>query len=222
MKVGACLAVFVLVLASGCVTWTHAPGRDLAASTPELYSIKTPQMCLPGTCTLQGPGGEVRFSEVLTSGFGNRRDRTSFDIDYQRWKGLCRGPHSGVDGLGSRPFECTLMERGTGESATLTVGEGCATGRLVYPNGRALELRTDTAGTFGYVAPAREVSLLEGERIVVFSDRTAAFIAFHRAPKTTLPTEQVLAILAMHTYAELEGHPPECLVRARSTTASTP
>jgi len=220
--VSSCAALSLLVLASGCATWTHAPGRGVAGGSPhEVFSLVTPQLCRTGTCTLQGPGGQVRFSEVSSSGLGNRRETTEFDIDYMGWKGLCRGPHSGADGRGPRPLECTLMERGTGESATLVVGDGCTQARLVYPGGRALELRTDTVEVLGHQAPAREVSLLEGGQVVVYSDRSATQIVFHRAPKLTLPTEQQLAVLAMHTYAEMEGTPPECLVRAGSTTTAT-
>lgn len=217
----ACFALLVTGALGGCATWTHAPGREFAAvETREIFAVESLQLCTRGTCTLRGPGGEVRFSEVSTSGLGNARQSTAFDIDYQNWKGLCRGPHDGADGRGPRPLECTMMERATGESATLVVGDGCTSAKLVYPSGRRLELRTDTVDVLGHRAPAREVALLENGAVVVFSDNTGAQIAFHRAPKAPLPTEQALAILAMHSFAEMEGRPPECIVSAAAARST--
>lgn len=168
-----------------------------------------PQLCRTGTCDLDGPAGRVSFSEVSAVQAGQARTSTAFDVDYAGWKGLCRGPLDGA-----RPFECTFMERATGASATLSVGAGCTRADLVYASGERLELRTDSVDVLGHRAPAREVALLDARGVVAFTDNPGPRITFHRSAssRAALPTEQALALVAMHSYAAIEGTPPECLV----------
>jgi hypothetical protein len=211
MKIARIAAFSLLVLASGCHTWTHAPGSELPeAAHVETFALETPQMCQPGVCDLKGPNGKVSFSEVSSFSTGNRRDSTAFHLDYRDWKALCRGPAD----ASSRPFECTLMERGTGASATLAVGAACTRAQLTYSGGRTLELRTDVVEVLGHESPGREVALLENGQVVTFSERRGGGdVVFRHGGKSTLPTEQALALLAMHAYQQMEGHPPECLVQ---------
>ncbi len=212
MKIVPVAAFSLLVVASGCHTWTHAPGREMAETAHvETFALETPQMCQPGVCDLKGPNGRVSFSQVSSRSINNRRDSTAFHLDYQDWKALCHGPAQ----ASSRPFECTLMERGTGASATLAVGAACTRAELTYSGGRTLELRTDVVEMLGHEAPGREVALLENGQVVTFSERRGGGdVVLRHGGKSALPTELTLALLAMHAYRGMEGTPSECLVQS--------
>lgn len=172
--------------------------------------VETGRLCHFGACDKRGPGGMFRFADVDFYGaYGARRMMTRFAITYGGLRASCSAPGSDPD----RPFACAIT--GPGDAAyDLVLGPGCTGGTMSQvgqPGGWSIQ--TDTVTTGGLVAPGREVSLMDTTGALAISDAlTSDNIDVFSRPSPALSPAQMLALVAVHAFLQMDEHPPECLV----------
>jgi hypothetical protein len=211
------LATATSILALAGCSWSHAPGHDAqqGMTRTALPAIK-PQLCREGACDLAGPGGTIHVSNVEVSRLNDRRGETAFQMEYLATKATCRGPAIGPDDQ-EVPFACSFDgPPATASRYVLVMDTGCMRGTLreIARTGetRRLDVATDQVTVAGFHAPGREVSLSDGRGVLAYSDAPTPFdrVLYTRPSSAPTPSE-ILAITALHTFADLEGHPPQCL-----------
>lgn len=204
------LALSLLV---GC-TWRHAPGYAARAEMKKTrFPIITPQACFTGGCDLEGPGGKVDISIQEAATVGNRREDTAFEISYLGAKSACRGPAIGPDGT-QVPFACSIHTPGASSRHVLVLDAGCTRGTLreVDPTReiRALRIETDLVDVGGHRSAGREVTLSDEHRVLAHSDAHASGVDLFSPRDRAAATPELLAMLSLHSFRELEGFPPQC------------
>lgn len=209
--------MLLMVAGVGC-GWNHAPGHDARhGMTKTAVPAIKPQLCLEGACNLAGPEGIIRVSILEASTRNERRDATAFDLEYVGTTAHCRGPAKGLDDS-EVPFACSIEGPASNPSKrVLVLGPGCTNGTLreTEPAGstEVLRLNTDVVRVARYRAPGREVSLSDDRSVRVFSDHQNPYdLLFFTEARSAPRAPELLAMVALHTFADLDGHPPQCLL----------
>jgi hypothetical protein len=209
----AAAAAVVLSLA-GC-GWRHAPGHHARAQMTETkLPMIVPQVCFTGGCDLAGPGGRVDITIQEAATLGNRRDNTAFEMTYLGAKSACRGPAIGPDGT-EVAFACSIDAPDKSSRHILVLDPGCTRGTLreVDPAReiRSTRLETDVVEVAGHSAPGIEVTLSDEHRVLAHSEaQSSGVYLFTPKDRATTPAE-LLALLSLHAFRELEGAPPQCV-----------
>lgn len=202
----ALLVVAVLAGLVGC-GWNHAPGyagREAMTELP-LPSVKG-QLCQPGACDLQGPLGVIRVSNVSASVVNGDRRETKFQIDYQNASASCFGPAATGNGDQTVPLACKIG------SSVLAVQPGCTAATFTESATTTYPLRTDVVTVLGHHAPGREVTLSDGLGVLALTDAPSSFDrVLYTRPGSYITAQQMLALLAIQTFVQMEGHPSECI-----------
>lgn len=209
-----CLFVaLALTSIAGC-TWRHASGYDARAEmTKTRFPIIVPQACFTGGCDLAGPGGKVDISIQEAATVGNRRDDTALEITYLGAKSACRGPAIGPDGT-QVPFACFIDTPGASSRHILVLDRGCTRGTLreVDPTReiRSLRVETDVVEIAGRRSAGREVTLSDERRVLAHSDAQSSGVDLFSPKDSAATTPELLALLSLHSFRELDGFPPQC------------
>jgi len=197
--------------AAGCFHWQHAPGYESRGTmTKQELRVETGRLCHFGACDKRGPNGMFRFAEVAFHGaFGGRRTMTRFAITYGALRASCSASGSDPD----RPFACEITGPG-GEAYNLVLGSGCTSGTISKVGQLGgWSIQTDTVTASGHVAPGREVSLMDTTGALTISDAlTSDNIDVFSRKSSALSPPQLLALVAVHAFLQMDGHPPECLI----------
>jgi len=76
-----------------------------------------------------------------------------------------------------------------------------------------LRLRTDVVTVAGVRTPGREVSLSDDHGVLAFSGSPNPYDLVIFTPVKSAPRPpELLAMVALHTFANLQGHPPQRLI----------
>lgn len=183
--------------------------------TKTVVRAKTPQLCIEGGCDLAGPKGTIRVSILEATTVNDRRDQTAFELEYIGTRAQCRGPTKGPND-NEVPFACSIVGSSANSSKrVLVLQPGCTQGILheVDPTGEKgrLGLETDVVKVAGFLGPGREVALSDDRRVLAFSDRPNPYeLLFFTPPRAALPPSELLAMVAMHTFVNLDGYPTQC------------
>lgn len=196
-------------LLAGCHSWTHAPGHGhRAAMEKREVHVVTGELCQFGACDKRGPAGRIRFSKVRFSVAGGARSETRFEVAYDGAISRCRQA-----GDGGQPFTCSISQAG-GDAYELALQAGCTSGRLAprEPGRAPLVVRTDTVEMAGRVFPSREVALLDDAGVLAHVDAKADDnLDVYTRPGTPLSPPQLLAVVSLQAFLQLEGTPRECM-----------
>lgn len=217
-----CLGALLLFSLAGCHTWNHAPGYgDRENLSKQVFPVVSGFLCTSGACDLQAPDGRVQFSDVRYNVSNKAREQTSFKVSYRGARAECAGPALVQGRMSPVPFACTIRTHDEADvSYSLELEPGCTRGkferlRAADPDSRATwPVQTDEVEILGYRAPAREVSILDEEGPLVFSDAPNLYdrVLFGR-PGRSMSPPLVLAVVATHAFVQMKGQPAECLVR---------
>lgn len=194
---------------ASCAQWNHAPGYAARASM-EKHELRvvTGRFCHFGACDKHGPAGRVRFSKVHFVEVNGARSETSFDVEYDGAFAQCAQASDRA-----QPFVCSISAVG-GDAYELALGAGCTSGMVAAhdPTRGAWAIQTDTVRIAGHVAPAREVALLDPDGVAAFANAYGVdnLDVFTR-PGTPLANTQLLAVVSLQAFLQLDGTPPECL-----------
>lgn len=176
--------------------------------------IIVPQACFTGSCDLAAPGGKVDITIQDATTLGNRRDNTAFEITYLGARSVCRGPAVGPDGT-EVAFACSIDAPEKSSRHVLVLERGCTRGTLreVAPQRevRSMRVETDVIEISGYRSAGKEVTLSDEQRVLAHSEAESSGVyLFTPKDRSTTPPE-LLALVSLHTFRELEGAPPQCL-----------
>ena len=192
---------------TACLSWQHAPGF---AERESMAKEQWPRIL--GTLGFRSPRGDVRVSDVNMSSrrswfvqqTSNATARRVFNVDFGAARAECLAPEQDSP----KAFSCAIAMGSPSERTwTLEVGRGCTAGAVweaVAATGARRErytARTDAHRFAGSVQPSREVALLDEQGVVAFTDSPGGDLFVHTRRGTTLGTLEVLAIVALQTYA---------------------
>jgi hypothetical protein len=193
----------------GCYDWHHAPGyASRHAMVKQELRVETGRLCHFGACDKRGPNGMFRFADVDVRGHGAKRVTTRFAITYGDLRASCSAPGSDPD----RPFACAITAP-AGAAYQLVLGPGCTSGTMSQVGQLGgWSIQTDTVTIGGSLAPGREVSLIDLAGALAISDAlTSDNIDVFSRPGAGLAPAQLLALVAVQAFLEMDDHPPECL-----------
>ncbi len=170
--------------------------------------IIVPQACLSGECDLDGPAGRVSITVHQRSSVLDAGSSTMLELSYAGFTSVCAGPATTPEG-NAVPFVCTLATSALASQHVLTLEPGCTRGLLREVEAgrvvRSLRIDTSDVEVAGLLAPANEASLSDELRVVAHTDRGPAGIELFAPPDRPTSAPELLALLSLHSFFQLEG-----------------